>query len=48
MIGILDVDVHDGAVDVSAYRIEMAIDLGSISRFVRLQVIPEAQPACAE
>ena len=48
VIGVLDVDADDGVVYARADRIEMAIDLGIVSPFVRLQIIPEAHPAHTE
>ena len=48
VIGVLDVNVDDSAVDASTYRIEMTVDLSIVGPFVRLQVILEAQPARAE
>ncbi len=41
-------DLDDGVVYTRADRIEMAIDFGIVGPFVRLQVIPEAHPACAQ
>jgi len=47
-MGVLDVDTNDGAVDAGAYRVEMAVDFGVISPFVRLQVILKLQAADRE
>ena len=48
VVGVLDVNVDDSAVDARAYWIEMAIDFGIVGPFVGLRVIPETQPACRD